>query len=162
MSWLIPYGRRLARLQKLRNSIFSWVERWATIYWLTHSSDSRLHRNHLDFAKSRDGEHRVVAGLDRHGRNDTAGDHHHAGFEAAAALGEVIGEPGQRRARVLGAAFARRLAADLEPAGDADQRRDGCGFGRADDDAAVPAVLDDQRGGFGLGVIGVAVFDQLE
>ena len=121
-----------------------------------------LHRNHLDVAQSRDRKHRVLAGLDRHRRNDAAGDHHHAGFETAAAFGEVIGEPGQRRARVFGKASAGRFAVDLEPAGDAVEQRGRDGFGRADDDAAVPAIFHDQRSGVGRGVIGIAVFDQLE
>src|SRR5215831_276151 len=121
--------------------------------------DSRLRRNerncavgplclnyvHHDVAQSIDREHGPFAGVDRHRRNEAAGDHDHAGFEITAALGDMIGEPGQRGARILRVAFADELAAEREPAGNPDEVVERDALQRSSDDAAVPAILDNQR-----------------
>src|SRR5208282_559677 len=117
---------------------------------------------HHGFAEAIDRKHRPLAAPDRNRRNEAAGDDHHAGFQIAAAFGEMIGEPGERRARILGLARAGGLAADREAAGNTHESRDRYGFGRANDHAAIPAILDDQRQGLRARVIRIAVLDQLE
>ena len=71
---------------------------------------------HRHFAQPFDRERGALTGRDRNGRNEAAGDDDHTRFEIAAALGDVIGEPGQRGGRIFGGAFADKLAAEREPA----------------------------------------------
>ena len=91
-----------------------------------------------------------------------AGDDAHTRFEPAAAFGDMVGEPGQGRARILGLAFTHNFAVDRETAGNAGEATGRQGFGRAGHDAAVPAILHDQRQGLDLRVIRIAILDQLE
>ena len=79
----------------------------------------------------------------------------------AAALGEQVREPGERRERVLGLALPDRLAVERLAAGHADDVLRRHRLRRADHHAAVPAVLHDHRDRVGLGVDRVAVLDQL-
>ena len=127
-------------------------------------SDDRSHLNHIhrDVTQPLDRELRALAGRDRFRRNETAGDHDHAGFEIAAALGDMIGEPGQGGAGVFGGAFADKLAAEREPAGNADEVIGRDALWRSGDDATIPAILDDQRPGLGARIIGVTILDQLK
>src|SRR6202034_4577209 len=67
---------------------------------------------HRDFAQSVDRKHGALAARDRNRGNDAAGDDDHAGFETAPAFGQMIGEPGKRRAWILGPALAHGFAAD--------------------------------------------------
>src|SRR5947209_3153647 len=52
---------------------------------------------HLALAEAVHGEHAAVAGLNGECRDHAAGDDDHAGLETALALGDQIGEPGERR-----------------------------------------------------------------
>ena len=67
---------------------------------------SGLSGDHLHAAEAVEAEDEAIAGRDRQRRDDAAGDHDHAGRERpVVAVGEV-GDPGERRERVLGAALA--------------------------------------------------------
>ena len=107
-------------------------------------SGTDLNNLHRYFAEPFDLEHHALAGCDRNRRDQAAGDDDHIGFQTAAALGDVIGEPGERGGRILGCAFADKLAVDGQTALDADEIVDVRRSCRPDDGAAVLAILDDQ------------------
>src|SRR6266568_1996364 len=96
---------------------------------------------HHGFAQAVNREYRLLAGGDGNRRNEAASDDDHAGVEIAAALGDMVGEPGQRRAGILGATFADKLAVEREAAGNADEIIDGYRFACPNHDAAIPAIL---------------------
>ena len=127
-----------------------------------YASELALDDIHHDVAQSIDREHRPLAWRNGNRRNETAGDHDHIGFEIAAALGDMIGEPGQSGARILRGTFADRLAAEREPAGNSDKISERRAFRRSGNDPAIPAIVHDQRQSLGRRIIGVAVLDQFE
>src|SRR6185437_753754 len=83
---------------------------------------SALDSGHLHAAEAVEAEDEAVAGRDRQRWDDAAGDHDHAGREWPAILVGKIGDPGEGRERILGAALVVLGAVDGEAAERADRR----------------------------------------
>src|SRR5437588_5955694 len=77
---------------------------------------------HLALAEAVHGEHAAVAGLNGECRDHAAGDDHHAGLEITFALGEEVGEPGERREGIFRFALPDLFAVERLAASDADDR----------------------------------------